>query len=147
MDMLEVCSDDLRAMFSWRASIRSIRRCPIRNGAPTLGGANRLRINQNSPNITEFRVFFHTHPETLPETNSQFAPENGWLDYNRFLLEWLIFRGYMWISGSVIPQLIASEFRQIMVYMSCSTLSHCIVTPRPTHGWWIFTNVNKIYNP
>ena len=28
---------------------------------------------------------------TLPETN--IAPENGWLEYDRFLLGWPIFRG------------------------------------------------------
>ena len=28
---------------------------------------------------------------TLPETN--IAPENGWLEYDRFLFGWLIFRG------------------------------------------------------
>ena len=31
---------------------------------------------------------------TLPETNI-FAPENGWLEYDRFLLGWPIFRGYV----------------------------------------------------
>ena len=30
---------------------------------------------------------------TLPETNM--APENGWLEYDRFLLGWPIFRGYV----------------------------------------------------
>ena len=30
---------------------------------------------------------------TLPETNSEFTPENGWLEYDRFLLLWPIFRG------------------------------------------------------
>ena len=29
---------------------------------------------------------------TLPETNM--APENGWLEYDRFLLGWPIFRGF-----------------------------------------------------
>ena len=31
---------------------------------------------------------------TLPETNI-FAPENGWLEYDRFLLGWTIFRCYV----------------------------------------------------
>ena len=30
-----------------------------------------------------------------PETNSKFAPENGWLEYDRFLLGWPTFRGYV----------------------------------------------------
>ncbi len=40
---------------------------------------------------------------TLPETNSKFAPENGWLRSNPFLWGWPIFRGYviMLVSGRV----------------------------------------------
>ncbi len=34
-----------------------------------------------------------TRKITLPETNSEFAPENAWLEYDRFLLGWPIFRG------------------------------------------------------
>ena len=37
---------------------------------------------------------------TLPETNI-FATENGWLEYDRFLLGWPIFRGELLVSGSV----------------------------------------------
>ena len=37
---------------------------------------------------------------TLPETNI-FAPENGWLEYDRFLLGWVIFRGELLVSGRV----------------------------------------------
>ena len=36
---------------------------------------------------------------TLPETNM--APENGWLEYDRFLLGWPIFRGELLVLGSV----------------------------------------------
>ena len=32
---------------------------------------------------------------TFPETNSEFAPENGWLEDDPFLLGWPIFRGYV----------------------------------------------------
>ena len=35
---------------------------------------------------------------TLPETN--IAPERGWLE-DKFPLRWHIFRGEMWVSGSV----------------------------------------------
>ena len=35
----------------------------------------------------------------LPETN--IAPENGWLEYDRFLLGWPIFRCELLVSGSV----------------------------------------------
>ena len=37
---------------------------------------------------------------TLPETNI-FAPENGWLEDDRFLLGWPIFRGELLVSGRV----------------------------------------------
>ena len=35
----------------------------------------------------------HKISETLPETN--IAPENGWLEYDGFLLGWTIFRCYI----------------------------------------------------
>ena len=38
---------------------------------------------------------------TLPETNSKFTPENGWLEYDSFLLGWPIFRGELLVSGRV----------------------------------------------
>ena len=38
-------------------------------------------------------------PSTLPETN--IAPENGWLEYDRFLLGWPILRGELLVSGRV----------------------------------------------
>ena len=37
---------------------------------------------------------------TLPETNI-FAPANGWLEYDCFLLRWPIFRGEPLVLGSV----------------------------------------------
>ena len=37
----------------------------------------------------------------LPETNSKFAPENGWLEYDCFLLGWPIFRGELLVLGRV----------------------------------------------
>ena len=52
---------------------------------------------------------------TLPETNT-FAPENGWLEYHRFLLEWPIFRGYL-------------SFREgiMLVYQSVSICEFCLI--------------------
>ena len=38
---------------------------------------------------------------TLPETNSEFTPENGWLEYDRFLLGPGLFSGAMLVSGRV----------------------------------------------
>ena len=35
---------------------------------------------------------------TLPETNSKFAPKNGWLEYKPFLLGRPFFRGKMAVS-------------------------------------------------
>ena len=45
-------------------------------------------------NLSRFLIavgFFFEN--TLPETNM--APENGWLEYDRFILGWPIFRGYV----------------------------------------------------
>ena len=38
---------------------------------------------------------------TLPETNSEFTPENGWLEYDCFPLGWPIFRGELLVSRRV----------------------------------------------
>ena len=38
---------------------------------------------------------------TLPETNSEFTPENGWLGDKPFLLGRSIFRGELLVSGRV----------------------------------------------
>ena len=46
------------------------------------------------PKFGEMSLLIHT----LPETN--LAPENGWLEYDPFLLEWSIFRGKLLVSGS-----------------------------------------------
>ena len=36
-----------------------------------------------------------THQDVaLPETNIKFAPENGWLEDDPFLLRWLILKGW-----------------------------------------------------
>ena len=56
------------------------------------------------------RVFFVAHiveddalqfcvPENLRLTAK--APENGWLEYDRFLLRWPFFRGELLVLGSV----------------------------------------------
>ena len=47
---------------------------------------------------------FHVSGTTLSETNSKFAPENGWLEYNRFLLGWPIFRGYVTCREGQTPK-------------------------------------------
>ena len=49
----------------------------------------------------EISVMSRLLPSTLPETNSKFAPKNGWLEYDRFLLGWPIFRGKLLVSGRV----------------------------------------------
>ena len=36
--------------------------------------------------------------DTLPTTNSEFTPENGWLEDDPFLLKWSIFRGKLAVS-------------------------------------------------
>ena len=40
---------------------------------------------------------------TLPETNSKFAPKNGWLEYYSFLLGFGLFSDAMLVSGRVGP--------------------------------------------
>ena len=42
---------------------------------------NNCKLFYKSPKYCEI-----TQLTTLPETNSQFAPENGWLEYKPFLL-------------------------------------------------------------
>ena len=42
-----------------------------------------------------------TTQDTLPETNSEFAPKNGWLEFDPFLLKRPIFRGELLVSGRV----------------------------------------------
>ena len=39
---------------------------------------------------------------TLPETNSEFTPEKGWLEDDPFLLGWPIFRGYVKLREGII---------------------------------------------
>ena len=50
------------------------------------------------------------HYPTLPETNSEFTPENQWLEYNRFHLARPIFRGELLVSGSVITLVVFYKF-------------------------------------
>ena len=45
---------------------------------------------------------FQARGVTLPETNSKFTPENGWLEYECFLLGWPIFRGELLVSWRVL---------------------------------------------
>ena len=50
---------------------------------------------------------------TLPETNSEFTPENGWLEYDRFLLGWPILRCYV----SCREGMIRARFFEFLCYM------------------------------
>ena len=45
---------------------------------------------------------FFSRLDTPAETNSEFTPENGWLEEDRFLLGWPIFNGELLVSGSVV---------------------------------------------
>ena len=53
---------------------------------------------------------------TLPETNI-FVPENGWLEYDPFLLEWPIFRCYVSFMESNIhrSQIVWHEPKRVML--------------------------------
>ena len=66
---------------------------------------------------------------TLPETNI-FAPEKGWLEDDPFLLEWLIFRGYVsfWEGSWWFPP----------IWTICS--SKWIISPR------IGGNIKNVWN-
>ena len=84
--------------------------------ASFLGNRTHLRwLDTSSPSkshkvggYTESRVWWwkappkETWPPTLPETN--IASENGWLEYDRFLLGWPIFRDKLLVSGRVSVQ-------------------------------------------
>ena len=48
-------------------------------------------------NIIRIQDCQNLKKHTLPETN--IAPENGWLEYDRFLLGNPIFRGYVSLQG------------------------------------------------
>ena len=52
-----------------------------------------------SPGVKNYKKTFET---TLPETN-ELPLGNGWLEYDRFLLGWPIFRGELLVSGRVPP--------------------------------------------
>ena len=45
--------------------------------------------------IEGFKVTMAEKWVKLPETNSKFAPKNGWLEYDPFLLGRPIFKGYV----------------------------------------------------
>ena len=51
---------------------------------------------------------------TLPETN-MLAPENGWLENDRFLLGWPIFRGYDSFRGYKYVYIYTEQ--QIYIYI------------------------------
>ena len=70
--------------------------------------------NMDSPNGAGFfkmvMMIYHgtpflrkKSPTTLPETNSKFAPKNGWLEYDPFLLGFGLFSGanLLLVSGRV----------------------------------------------
>ena len=52
-----------------------------------------LRVTQLPPPLGQAPPL-RTLQSTLPETNSKFAPENGWLEDDCYLLGWPIFRCY-----------------------------------------------------
>ena len=57
----------------------------------------------------------------LPETNSKFAPENGWLEYHHFLLGRLICRGYVSFQGNMFSIFLDMDtrFEGINFYKVC----------------------------
>ena len=63
----------------------------------------------------------------LPETN--IAPENGWLEYDSFLLGWPVFRGELLIfrEGSQSQRLLL--FGMFFVAVTTSTSTFCLGDP------------------
>ena len=65
-------------------------------------------------------------PIRSPETNSIFAPENGWVEDDRFLLGWLICRGYVCYfqgGGQMFPERRGKFMTQLFHWVSCHHLS------------------------
>ena len=59
-------------------------------------------MHKKSSNFTDLDVPKYT----LPETNSKFAPENGWLEYDSFLLGHGMFSGAnCWFQGGYFKQM------------------------------------------
>ena len=44
-----------------------------------------MHLGIRNPALRFWRALY---PAVYPESNSEFAPENGWLEYDRFLLGW-----------------------------------------------------------
>ena len=71
----------------------------------------RFRTPNGWPNKSSSILFFiilkkhraEPHQVTLPETNI-FAPENGWLEYDCFLLGWPFFRGYVSLREGIFHE-------------------------------------------
>ncbi len=63
---------------------------------------------------------------TLPETNI-FAPENGWLEYDPFLLGWPIFRGenLSFREGNQMNQIIQTKAPADLKAQVRSLVPHC----------------------
>ena len=62
---------------------------------------------------------------TLPETNSEFAPKNGWLEYDPFLLGWPIFRGELLVLGSVFSMI--GEIQPFLFQSFCFFLFSSVI--------------------
>ena len=56
----------------------------------------------DEPVIKYDKPLYYMNPHTIPETN--IAPENGWLEYDCFLLGWPIFSGELFVLGSAYDQ-------------------------------------------
>ena len=85
--------------------------------------------------------------ELPPETNSEFTPENGWLEYERFLLGWSIFRGYVsFREGKTIGQspMDAQEFLgKLYQLITTSAVILNVVSWKLPRGLELFANWSK----
>ena len=73
-----------------------------------------LHFGESGGHVEEAGIFV-LYTFTLPETNI-FADENGWLEYDRFLLGWPVFRCKLLVSGRVhaivLPCFMVGNFPQ-----------------------------------
>ena len=93
-DLRGICEDDFSCHFSFRFVGGTTTPLPVHQ---SFFWGITLKIMDLKHSSQTASV--HLNRATLPEAN--IAPENEWLEYDRFLLEWHIFRAELLVSGRV----------------------------------------------
>ena len=85
--------------------------------------------------------------DTLPKTN--IAPKNGWLEYDRFLLGWPIFRGELLVSGRVIVHSLSIKvtcyIQVIYVVLLSYNLTGAPLLNSCNSSWWSLLEGTQSY--